>query len=205
MKAHKLQQIAPMLSSIKKDTGFQVPKHYFNQIEVEVLNTLQKNTLHQVKKNEHFSTPEAYFDTIENVVLTKLKSQLTQKNASEMPVDYFDTIEDTVISKIDLHKKVKKRTLLRYKYVATLAIAASIAFIFILNPFNRSEITFDSLETSDIEQFIHNGFVDVNTITLTAAFPDFDVNQDINNTVLSDEDLVQYLHTENIESLFIEN
>lgn len=92
------------------------------------------------------------------------------------------------------------------KYVASFAIAASLALIFILNPSKKgSEITFDSLETSEIEQLIQNGLIEVNSVTLSSAFPDFEVDNSLNNNSISNEDLLNYLDSENIENLLIEN
>ncbi|MBI9041472.1 hypothetical protein [Lutibacter sp.] len=206
MKTKKLHKIAPKLSSIKKDTGFNVPENYFDSFEDGVFAEISKNKVAKIKNTNNFKTPDNYFDSIEDLVITKLKSELLQNKNNLTPENYFETIEDRVLSKLEKKQKVislRKNTL---KYAASFAIAASLALVFILNPSkNGSEITFDSLETSEIEQLIQNGIIEVNTVTLSSAFPDFDVENSLDNNSISNEDLLNYLGSENLENLLLEN
>lgn len=206
MKTKKLHKIAPTLSSIKKDTGFQVSENYFQTIEDGVFAAISEKKLVNIKKSENFKVPDNYFENTEDVVLTKLKSELLENKNNSIPENYFENLEDRVFTKLNKKQKVisfRKNTL---KYVASFAIAASLALIFILNPSKKgSEITFDSLETSEIEQLIQNGLIEVNSVTLSSAFPDFEVDNSLNNNSISNEDLLNYLDSENIENLLIEN
>lgn len=207
MKTKKLHKIAPTLSSISnKGTGFQIPKNYFESIEDSVLGAISEKKLPISNNIENFKIPENYFETVEDDVFKKLNFKFLQNKNNEIPENYFETFEDKVFVK--LAKKQKVITLKNnvLKYTASIAIAASLTLIFILNTNNNtSKITFESLETSDIEQLVQSGLIDVNTITLSSAFPDFNIDNSINNSIISDEDLLNYLGSENLESLLLEN
>ena len=205
MKAKKINKIAPILSNISKENGFKIPENYFESVEDGVFAHISKNKLHNLNTT-NFKTPANYFDSIEDKVITKLKSELLQNETTVLPDNYFDGIEDKVFAKLAKKQKVisfRKNTI---KYVTGFAIAASLALIFILTPQkNNSEITFDAIETSEIEQLIQNGLIEVNAVTLTAAFPDIEVDASLNNINLSNEDLLNYLDSENIENMIYDN
>lgn len=207
MKTKKLHKIAPTLSGIKiKGTGFQARKNYFNTIEEGVLSAVSENALPNFKTEENFLVPSNYFNKIEDVVIAKLKSEVTQNKNTEIPTNYFDTLEDRVLLKISKKQKVISLKNNIFKYAASIAIAASFAIFFMLNYQNtNSNITFDSLETAEIEQLVQSGIMDINTITLTQAFPDIELENSLNNDIISNDELLNYLDLENLESLLIEN
>jgi hypothetical protein len=163
---------------------------------------LQKN--YPIDTASAFKLPENYFEEIEDVILTKIKAkQLKNKDSFELPDHYFDTIEDRVLNKVKTPKAVFsiKRVA---TYIAPIAIAASLLLIFILNT-NQKTITFDSLATSEIEQFIDNGFVDINSESLALAFSSVEIPTNIMSAPISEEEVLDYLYTEDLEAIIYEN
>lgn len=207
MKTKKLHIIAPNLSSlVNKGSGFQIPENYFESVEDGVFSAIYERNLPASNTKENFEIPANYFNNIENVVIAKLKSEVTKSQNSEIPDNYFETLEDKVLLKLSKKQKVFRLKNNFLKYSASIAIAATLALIFILNTkSNESEITFESLETSDIEQLVQTGIIDVNSITLSSAFPDFDIENSLDKSIISDEELLKYLGSENLESLILEN
>ena len=157
-----------------------------------------------MKPSSGFKTPENYFDIIENEVITKLKAKVLQnKKADNIPSNYFDTVENNVLGKIKSQRKII--TLKRVaKIVIPVAIAASLLLIFILNSIPKTT-SFDSLATSEIEQLIENGFVDIDTETLAIAFSDINFSTDNLGATISDNEVLNYLYDEDLESIIYEN
>ena len=69
MKKNKLHNI--------KETGFKVPKDYFNNLEDIVLS---HNKLKKLSSHSGFKTPDSYFDTLEDAIL----SQVSEKENSKV-------------------------------------------------------------------------------------------------------------------------
>ena len=123
--------------------------------------------------------------------------------AGETTTYYFDTIEDRVLNKVKAPKAVFSIKIFT-TYIAPIAIAASLLLIFILNT-NQKTITFDSLATSEIEQFIDNGFVDINSESLALAFSSVEIPTNIMSATISEEEVLDYLYTEDLEAIIYEN
>ena len=204
MKKIKLHSIAPTLSEISsKDSGFEIPQNYFDAIEKNVISrlTLRKNN---PKKTEPvFNTPENYFESLEDKVLSKLTVETNlNKDPYNIPDLYFDTIEDRVLTKIKVRKSVFLIKIIT-KYVAPIAIAASLLLVFILNT-NQKTITFDSLATSEIDQFINNGFIDIDSESLASAFSTIELPSNSLDASLSEDEVLDYLYNEDIETIIYE-
>lgn len=69
MKKNKLNNV--------KETGFKVPKDYFNNLEDIVLS---HNKLKKLSSHSGFKTPDSYFDTLEDAIL----SQVSEKENSKV-------------------------------------------------------------------------------------------------------------------------
>lgn len=187
-----------------KKHGFKVPENYFDGIEDTVISELGLNKIQPKNISSSFKTPTNYFNTVEDITITKLKAEVVfSKNKSEISDDYFSNIEDRVFAKIKEDKKVisiKRVT----KYFAPLAIAASLLLIFILNSNQQGIVTFDSLATTEIEEFIENGLVDINTENLELAFSDIELATSSISTSISDDEVFEYLAIEDLENIIIE-
>lgn len=204
MKKHKLHKVAPTLSTISKESGFKVPHDYFDAVEDAVFSTIKEEEFEgEISKNT-FKTPKKYFDTVEDLVITRLKAESIQNQKdSQMPADYFDTIEDKVMVQI---KEPKKTITLNTftKFIAPIAIAASLLLIFILNS-TPKQVTFESLATSEIEQLIDEGIIDIDTDLVTATFTDVELQTEEFNSFISDNEALEYLSDEDLEILLYEN
>lgn len=204
MKKHKLHTVAPLLSSISKKSGFTVPTNYFEALENNVISKIKVEKLTTEFNKNAFEVPENYFDTVEDVVLTKLKAEILQDNKhSNMPNNYFENVEDTVIAKLKASKKII--TLKRIsKVMIPIAIAASLLLIFVLNSTQKT-VTFESLATAEIEQFIDFGMIDIDTQTLASAFSDIDLETEKFELQLTDNEVLNYLTDEDLETIIYEN
>lgn len=205
MKKEKLHIIAPNLSEISlKKSAFKVPDNYLETTEDEVIAKIYLQKIVQKNSTSNFNIPTDYFNTIEEITLTKLKAEaIAIKNNAEIPSDYFETFEDRVLTKVKASQKVISLKQIA-KYMAPLAVAASLLLFFILNT-NTKKVTFDSLATSEIEQFIESGLVDINAITLAETFSEIDLSTNNLTNTISDEEVLDYLTVEDIENIIFEN
>lgn len=204
MKKEELHKIAPILSGISpKKFGFKVPQVYFDSFEDGVIaEILSKNI--NIKKGV-YKTSQNYFENIEDIVLTKLKAQsLTKDHINSVPDRYFDSIENKVFEKLNSKPKIKSIKNIS-KYLAPIAIAASFLIIFLINNNSTSQITFESLAATEIEEFINNGEIDYDLETLSSVFSDFEVNNVDSIELLSDSDVFNYLNNSDLEEFIYEN
>jgi len=205
MTKEKLHIIAPILSEISlKKNAFKVPENYFSTIEDDVFATISLENMLQKDSTSNFKTPTDYFDTIEEITIAKLKAEVIQnKEKSQLPDGYFDTIEDLVLTKIKKNEKVISIKRIA-KYFAPLAIAASLLLIFVLQT-NQKTVTFDSLATTEIEQFIESGLIDINIENLAIAFSDVEYPTKNITTSMSDEEVLEYLTIEDLETIIYDD
>ena len=205
MKKEKLHIIAPILSEISlKKNAFKVPDNYFGTIEDDVVATINLQNLLSKNSTSNFKAPNNYFDTIEEITITKLKAEVIQtKEKSQLPDGYFDTFEDLVLTKIKKNEKVISIKRIA-KYFAPLAIAASLLLIFVLKT-NQKTVTFDSLATTEIEQFVESGLIDINIENLAIAFSDVEFPTKNITTSISDEEVLAYLTIEDLETIIYED
>ena len=205
MKKEELHKIAPNLSSTK-ETGFKVPANYFNTFENIVISEMNLKIKLGNNFEEVFDTPNDYFNTIENSTISKLKTEaLKEKASNDIPDNYFDSIEDAVFEK--LNKKTSKVILLKSrlkKALVPLAIAASLLLVFTLSN-NTKPVTFDSLATNDIENWINDGNIELSNKTLANIYSDVELDDTFLDTSISDEELFESIDLETIEEFIITN
>lgn len=206
MKKKDLHKIAPKLCEISLNKiGFEIPKNYFETIEDSVLTELKAKNLHHKINIETFKTPENYFNSVEDIVIAKLKSEVVQnKNDVTIPENYFDTIEETVITKIKASPKVISLKSRFVKFVIPISIAASLLLIFVLN--NKStSVSFESLSSSEIENWINNGNIDFNALNIASMYPEIELNNEIFSSIISDDEVLEYIYEEDFDELIYEN
>ena len=125
-----------------------------------------------------FSVPKDYFDTAEDRFSSFLiEKELPEETGFFVPENYFQTVEKSILKKTGFKKEVKVISLKSkfLKYIPVAAVA-SIALFLSINYFtssNYSEINFDLLERTDIENWIVE-----------------------NSNELSDKDFITLLHNE---------
>ena len=117
----------------------------------------------------------------------------------------FDKVEDKVISQLKETSKViplRRRIL---GYMVPIAAAASLLLLVLLNIDNDPVVTFDSLATSEIESLIEEGMIDINVESLAMVFPDVEFENDVFETTLSNEEVLDYLNYTELENITFDN
>lgn len=109
-----------------KETGFKVPKDYFESFEDAFLNEIK---LKEITTDSGFQVPDNYFDSLED----KITSAVNQEK--------------------DI-KVIKLVTWRKAAYAA--AIAASLVLMFNIYFNQKSPVTIDTIETASIENYILN-------------------------------------------------
>ncbi|MBT8316186.1 MAG: hypothetical protein HKP59_01015, partial [Lutibacter sp.] len=181
-----------------------LPENYFETVEDNVIAALKTENLQNKINTKVFTTPENYFDSIEDIVLAKLKAEAIQEKNSGIPKNYFDTLEDKVIGKVKKEPKVISLKKGFSKFIAPIAIAASLLLIFTLTN-NQKPVTFESIAASDIENWIDNGNIDIDALNIVSMYPDIELNDDIYTSTISDEEVIDYLNTEDLDLIIYEN
>lgn len=186
-------------------SGFYVPTNFFDTIENTVWADIKASKFQKTIDNS-FNTPKNYFNNLENKIVAKLKSEALQKNksTSEIPDNYFDTLENRVFEKIKNETKESSFKNKLIKLVAPIAIAASLALIFVLNN-NTKMVTFENLATSEIENWVENSFIDMDILISSSFYAEIDLDANYFSESLSDSDYIDYLSDEELELILYEN
>ncbi|MFT4643313.1 MAG: hypothetical protein ACI89R_001158 [Candidatus Azotimanducaceae bacterium] len=195
----ELKNIAPLLYQLKKmGSGFSVPKNYFETVETTI-----GFDIFSANKEQVFKTPENYFETIEDSVLNHIHKT---DAAFSIPEGYFDTIEDNVLEKINKeHKVISLKNRIVKQFIPFIAAASLLLFIS-LQFFNTHDTDlFASLETSEIENWIENDELGLNSYEIASLYDDIDIeNLDI-NSLYDDDEMLNYLNEVDVESLILTN
>lgn len=197
MKESEFKNSAPTLLSLKnRKPGFVVPSNYFDAVDDSIeIAILQSN----FDNGTSFSIPKTYFENIEDNVIHKIS-----KENNTLPTDYFDTIENQVFEKLANGTKVIALNQRRNKLYGSIAIAASLALLFTLQIFtSTTNLDITSLSSAEIENWISDGEMDLNTYEVATLYDDFDSdNYDIYNSY-DEDDILNYLEDVNLESLIL--
>lgn len=110
-----------------KETGFKVPKGYFNNLDDALLNNIK---LKEVPDEAGFKTPANYFDSLEDTILNKVSKKGNNK----------------VISLFS-----------RRNLIYASSIAAAVLLLFNLSIFkNNTETGWDAIDAETVENYIIN-------------------------------------------------
>jgi uncharacterized membrane protein YvbJ len=159
-----------------KESGFRSPENYFGTLEDKIMHAIQEeHTLGSVKETG-FKLPKNYFDALDNEVLQKIENEHTPK----------------------VIKLFSKRNLI---YVSS--VAAAVLLLFNLSIFDK-KVTFDTLETQTVENYIINEGID--TYELAALLLEEDLlEEDFTQQSITDETLEDYLLDNlDLEELIVE-
>lgn len=121
---------------------------------------MKNKNLHNIK-SLGFKTPDNYFESFDDKLLSKLKDEDTLNSIEspgfKVPDYYFESFEDNILSQIDDKKEAKAISLFSWKKAAYISgVAASLVLMYNVL-FNASEnITYESLKTASVEDFIIN-------------------------------------------------
>ena len=183
-----------------KGSGFKTPKGYFENLENDVFSKISTKGF---PEKVGYSIPENYFETIENNVFTKIDANESNKQQKfDVPKDYFSTIEDNVFKKIQEEDSRKPKVInlksRLTKVFAPIAIAASLLLLLTLYT-NKTDDThsFDSLAITDVENWIENDYVALDSYEIAEAFSDIPFEEDFNE---EDIEILDYINGTDIES-----
>lgn len=159
------------------------------------------------KKLNGFKTPEDYFDSFTDNLMTKLSEELTIEKKVDgftIPDTYFDSLYQNIQNKIHTpeSKVIKLNALKKYYYVA--AVAAVVLIFIGISLTNKTEITFDDIAISDIENYFDDNELDMSTYELAQMLPIDELEiKDIIDTQLNDENIIDYIDNsiDNFEEL----
>ena len=203
MKADELKHIAPKLNELKKlGSGFKVPNTYFESTEHVVF---LKKHVDNLESDSPFEVPKNYFKTVEDKVIHTIKYN-NQKNVFSIPENYFETLEDSVFEKV---KREPKTIRLKNRFVKTfIQLAAASLLLFItFQLFNDPSSTdlLVNLEISEIESWIDNGDLELDSYEIAAIYENVDFDELEINQQYNNEYLIEYLEDIDIESLYLNN
>lgn len=195
MKKNKLQNIAPALCSIwKQGACFEIPDGYFENFELDTKKLISSKEL---QKKTRFDIPQEYFSTVEDVVLARLRAEtMTQKDESTVDDGYFNALEDRILEQVGKSRTANHFPVFIKRAIIPIAIAASVLLLF--NIFGESDITFDQLDTTDIETWIAFE-ADLDTENLLAAFEDTDLDDNLLISTVSNEEMMEFLVDEQLD------
>lgn len=126
-------------------------KQETNKSEAFLKSVLQNST--------GFSVPKDYFNTADDRLTSFfIEKELPEKTGFSVPENYFQTVEKSILKKIRFKKEVKVISLKSkfLKYIPAAAVA-SVALFLSINYFtssNDSEINFNTIGETDIENWI---------------------------------------------------
>jgi len=159
------------------------------------------------KKLNSFKTPEDYFNSFTDNLMIKLSEELTIEKKVDgftIPNTYFDSLYQNIQNKIHTpeSKVIKLNALKKYYYVA--AVAAVVLIFIGISLTNKTEITFDDIAISDIENYFDDNELDMSTYELAQMLPIDELEiKDIIDTQLNDENIIDYIDNsiDNFEEL----
>ncbi|MEZ4857929.1 MAG: hypothetical protein R2781_03890 [Flavobacteriaceae bacterium] len=160
------------------------------------------------KKYSHgFKVPPSYFDTLEEKLITSIQEDaLPKQTGFSIPKDYFDSIEEKVVDIAFQKKESRLIFLFSKKHLGYAASIAAVLLIALSVFFNQKTYSLDTLPPSEIEAYVTNGNLDLNTQDIAQLLTEDDLESlQIETVFISEENLENYLlETINDTSLLIE-
>ncbi|MBN2521443.1 MAG: hypothetical protein JXB17_13095 [Bacteroidales bacterium] len=137
----------------------------------------------------------------QNIIL----SQLNKKTGFKVPEGYFDSLSDNIIKKINHPQLTKQKVFFLSRNIFKYA-ASFIGFVFILfSAYYFYSIRYNpEVTTDDIALYLNSQGYEVSETDYLSASKNSE-NEVIKNSELSDEDVIDYLLTENIDYYTIIN
>lgn len=165
---------------------------------------MDKNKLHI--KEPGFTTPKNYFDALESHLLDRITLDATVSNKSpfKTPENYFEELQSRLL-KIALEKsKPRTISIFRNKSLQYAAAIAAILLVFVsIYKFQSSSNT-DAITSTQIENYIDNGFLEVSPLDLEVLFTDEMLEDSSFISTIDQEELFDYLSYE-IDEIYLTN
>lgn len=165
----------------------------------------------EVNKKNPFITPEEYFEGFPETLKAKLLEEGTRLPENEgfmVPGNYFEGLHKNILKKLEAEesKVIPLRPYKKY-YYAVASIAAIAVLYFALNRNTSTEITFDDIANSEIENYFEDTDLDFSTYEIAEVVPVDEL--EIGDILLSDlnkDVILNYLdsNTDNLENLNFE-
>lgn len=160
------------------------------------------------KHKSGFKVPENYLDNFENRLFEKIESEIIPKETGfKVPDGYFDNLEDTILKRVNTEEKSQQVINLnsRRTWLYLTAIAASLAIIVSMLVKNESIAEqMDSLKMATIENYIDEGYLDLESYEVLALLDDEDLtNINFESDIFSEELLENYLLENSIEETLL--
>lgn len=148
-------------------------------------------------KKHGFETPEGYFDALETEIIdtVNLSSKMPQEVPFRVPEKYFDTLSER-IERNTLFKTKKTKVIPIFantplRYVAS--IAAVVAVLFSIFIFQNDLTPKPEASLSEVSEYIENELIYFSGLELQELISEQSINQEISNTTLSNEEILDYL------------
>ena len=169
---------------------------------------MKNNNLHNIKSSG-FKTPNDYFESFDEKLLAKLKDNdkldAIKSTGFKVPNDYFETVDENILNAIENTEETKVVKLFSWKKAAYVsAVAASLILMFNIIFNTKEKLTFDSLETASIENYLAEE--DFTSYELASLLTEDELNSEtFINTNITEDSLEDYLlNNANIEDLLVE-
>lgn len=148
---------------------------------------MKKKSLHNIKSTG-FKTPPNYFESLDSAIFVKLDADKHLENIStngfKVPDTYFESFDDKVLNALKIGDSVKVIPLFGWKKAAYISgIAASIILVFNLLFNQTNAVTFEDLETANIEDYLIEE--DLSAYEIAPYLNPLDMNSDnfVENTI----------------------
>lgn len=215
MKKKEIRHITPNLAALKqKPEVFTLPGGALDTIENSILAQLLENKIKtKIGNTNPFKVTSDYFENFEDSLVDSLKNHQynSDKTILNIPDNYFETFEQKVLTKLqnsDIEKAVKVISI-RSKIIKTatiVAVAASFALLFIFNPYQdkQTELSFDSLALSEIEQWIETNQLELDAYQIASVYTEVELQPNLLKSAGNEDELEEFLTYENIDELLYE-
>lgn len=151
-----------------------------------------------IPKSDTYKVPENYFVNFQERLQVQIEFEeiVGAKKATGfiVPEGYFSNFPEKVLQQTVTPTKVV--SLFKPKWIYAVASVAAVAlFLFILDPFNKEEYTFDSIEDDTIAEYLETNTIYLSTYDVGELLTDEEL-ENISNTIqLEDTEVLNYLET----------
>ena len=151
-----------------------------------------------------FNTPENYFEEFSDALFTKItEDSLPKATGFEVPDTYFENLEASILSTVE-NSTHKRKSKVRFLYTIS-GVAAALLLYMGVAKYNQSTIvTFDSITITDIQDYIEDGNMNIDSYTIASVDENIDLNGLFDDSI-SDQEISDYLNSQDTEFLFIDN
>lgn len=218
---NELKELSPILANLKATKRYNdVPDHYFETLEDQVLSEINLNRL-VGKKRAYHDIPENYFESLTERAMGEIsieRNLFLNKTFNDIPENYFDALSENVMAQVSVKKQPKVVLFYqRYKWLAAAAMFIGIVFTIskldIIGHDNGSTLAATNVEKSYDEML--NEMTEEDATLLIKQFSteedlqfikshdgmnELNLNSDLNTTI-DGEDLDLELTEEDLEFL----